>query len=118
MLIAGIDPGANGAICVLDSQDLAHVALLDLKKQYLCDVWNWLHQELLIHKDPKFNPIPPKNQIWVEDIKGIVYYIDVDNNVYNTEDVVANLENPRIIARWSKNELGVYSIPEFENMVV
>ena len=68
MLIAGIDPGANGAICVLDSQDLAHVALLDLKKQYLCDVWNWLHQELLIHKDPKFNPIPPKNQIWVEDI--------------------------------------------------
>ena len=53
-------------------------------------------------------------KIWVEDIKGIVYYIDVDKNVYNTEDVVANRENPRIIARWSKNESGVYSIPEFE----
>lgn len=54
-------------------------------------------------------------QIWVEDIKGIVYYIDMDNNVYNTEDVVSNGDNPRIIAKWSKNELGEYSIPEFEN---
>jgi len=53
-------------------------------------------------------------KIWVEDIKGIVYYIDVDKNVYNTEDIVGNRENPRIIARWSKNESGVYSIPEFE----
>mgnify|MGYP001043042519 CR=1 FL=1 len=54
-------------------------------------------------------------KIWVEDIKGIVYYIDMDNNVYNTEDVVSNGDNPRIIAKWSKNELGEYSIPEFEN---
>ena len=53
-------------------------------------------------------------QIWVEDIKGIVYYIDGCENVYNTEDVVSNVENPRIIAKWEKNDEGEYRIPEFE----
>ena len=53
-------------------------------------------------------------QIWVEDFKGIVYYIDANNNVYNTEDVAANIENPRVIAKWKKSEDGSYSIPEFE----
>ena len=52
-------------------------------------------------------------QIWVEDIKGIVYYIDGCENVYNTEDVVSNVENPRIIAKWEKNDEGEYRIPEF-----
>ena len=53
-------------------------------------------------------------QIWVEDIKGIVYYIDENHNVYDTEDVVANKDNPRVIAKWEKNSEDVYSIPEFE----
>ena len=29
-------------------------------------------------------------EVTVQDIKGIVYYIDEENNVYNTEDVIAN----------------------------
>ncbi len=68
----------------------------------------------IFNQEEANEPAKKTVQIWVEDIKGIVYYIDVDKNVYNTEDVVANRENPRIIARWSKNESGVYSIPEFE----
>ena len=60
MLIAGIDPGANGAICVLDSQDLAHVALLDLKKKSITEIYNWLDNEF---SDPYFD-----NAIWIEDI--------------------------------------------------
>ena len=32
MFIAGIDPGANGAIAVLDSENPDSVELLDLKK--------------------------------------------------------------------------------------
>ena len=68
----------------------------------------------IFNQEEADEPAKKTVQIWVEDIKGIVYYIDVDKNVYNTEDVVANRENPRIIARWSKNESGVYSIPEFE----
>lgn len=55
-------------------------------------------------------------QIWVEDIKGIVYYIDENHNVYDTEDVAANKDNPRVIAKWEKNSEGVYSIPEFDKI--
>ena len=42
MRVCGIDPGANGAICVLDSQDLAHVALLDLGKISIYGAIIWL----------------------------------------------------------------------------
>ena len=44
-------------------------------------------------------------------------YIDKVGNVYQTEDIIANKINPKIIAKWSKclgndgNDL--YSIPEF-----
>ena len=45
------------------------------------------------------------------DIKGIVYYLDDSGNVYDTEDVIANVKNPRIIAKYEKNG-DEYSIPE------
>ena len=57
-------------------------------------------------------PQQTKREIWAQEIRGIVYYIDTDNNVYNTEDVVSNTQNPKVIAKYIKqNE--VYSIPEF-----
>jgi hypothetical protein len=34
-----------------------------------------------------------KIEIWVQDIKGINYYIDSSNNVYKPEDIIANLPN-------------------------
>ena len=45
------------------------------------------------------------------DIKGIVYYLDNDNNVYDTEDIISNNKNPRVIAKYVKNG-NDYSIPE------
>ena len=56
-------------------------------------------------------------EVTVQDIKGIVYYIDEENNVYNTEDVIANKENPRVIAKWVKDEADNYSIPEFDKVL-
>lgn len=47
--------------------------------------------------------------IFAEDIKGIVYYIDKYNNVYKVTDVLEGKENPQIIAKYSKNE-NEYSI--------
>ena len=44
------------------------------------------------------------------DIKGIVYYLDNTENVYDTEDVISNIKNPRIIAKYIKNG-DDYSIP-------
>lgn len=48
-------------------------------------------------------------EVWAQDIKGIMYYIDSESNVYGAEDVVGNKLNPRIIASY-KCEGGVYSI--------
>lgn len=48
--------------------------------------------------------------VWVQNIKGIEYFIDAKNNVYKHEDVIENSANPQIIAKCSKNESGLYSI--------
>jgi hypothetical protein len=53
-----------------------------------------------------------KTEVFAEDIGGIVYYIDNINNVYKTEDVLGEKNNPEIIAKYVKTETG-YSIPEF-----
>ena len=55
-------------------------------------------------------------EVTVQDIKGIVYYIDEENNVYN-RDVIANKKNPRVIAKWVKDEADNYSIPEFDKVL-
>lgn len=47
-----------------------------------------------------------------EDIKGIIYYLDDNNNVYDPNDIMKGIKNPKIIAKYEYND-GVYSIPEF-----
>ena len=54
-----------------------------------------------------------KIEVSAVDIKGIVYYLDSDNNVYDTEDVISNKNNPRVIAKYEKHGES-YSIPEFK----
>jgi hypothetical protein len=59
----------------------------------------------------------PKNtthkiEVFAQDIQGIIYYIDKNNNVYQAEDIISNRVNPKIIAKYLK-EGETYSIPEF-----
>ena len=54
-----------------------------------------------------------KVDTWVQDIKGIMYHIDSLGNVYDPEDIVANIVNPSIIAKYVKAANGEYSIPTF-----
>ena len=49
-------------------------------------------------------------EVFAQEIKGIVYYIDNYNNVYNTEQIMSNRENPTVIGKWEKNG-DTYSIP-------
>ena len=67
-----------------------------------------------IMDDEKGGDKPKLNQqsvnIWVQNIKGIEYFIDGTQNVYKHEDVINNSTNPRIIAKYSKSEVGVFSI--------
>jgi hypothetical protein len=52
-----------------------------------------------------------KVTVWEQDINGIIYYIDNNNNVYDSVDIYNNQVNPRVIAKWSKDESGDYVIP-------
>ena len=54
-----------------------------------------------------------KVEVWVQEIKGINYYIDSVNNVYRTEDIISSKSNPDIIAKWKLNANDKYTIPEF-----
>jgi len=57
-------------------------------------------------------PLGQKIEVWVQDIQGIVYYIDKNYNVYQTEDIFTNKINPKIIAKYTKTGDN-YHIPEF-----
>lgn len=50
--------------------------------------------------------------VHAQDIKGIIYYIDDNNNVYEPNDIMKGIKNPKVIAKYELND-GVYSIPEF-----
>ena len=54
-----------------------------------------------------------KVEVYAQDIMGIVYYIDKNNNVYQAEDIISNKINPKIIAKYVKNGEN-YNIPAFE----
>lgn len=43
-----------------------------------------------------------KREIWAEDIRGIIYWIDAQHNVYKTEDVQKNITDPKVIGTWTK----------------
>ena len=45
MRVCGIDPGAKGAMCVLDSNDPAYLALLDLDKTSIYEATKWLYHQ-------------------------------------------------------------------------
>ena len=55
-------------------------------------------------------PTHTKKTVWAQDIKGIIYYIDDEENVYHPQDVLNNTENPKIIAKYILED-GEYSIP-------
>jgi len=42
-------------------------------------------------------------EIWTQEINGILYYIDINNNVYSMNDIMSNKDNPRVIASYEKN---------------
>jgi hypothetical protein len=64
------------------------------------------------NNDDDAKPQGYKVEVWVQDIQGIVYYIDKNSNVYQAEDIIINKVNPKIIAKYVKTG-DVYTIPEF-----
>ena len=54
-----------------------------------------------------------KHQVWAQDIKGIIYYIDKNQNVYDPEDILKSTVNPKIIAKWKHDHEGNVYIPQY-----
>jgi hypothetical protein len=58
MKVCGIDPGNNGALCVLDSQDLGHPSFMDFNKKTKYEIAIWLNNRGV-------------EIFWIEDVKSI-----------------------------------------------
>ena len=63
----------------------------------------------LINADNTSSNLFHTMEVVAEDIGGIIYYIDKHHNVYKTEDILKETNNPKIIAKWVLND-GVYEI--------
>ena len=48
------------------------------------------------------NVVKKEIEVWLEDINGIMYWINDVDTVYHPDDIRANIENPRIIAHYEK----------------
>ena len=53
-----------------------------------------------------------KIDVWVQDINGINYYIDDNNNIYDPQDVYQNKITPRKIHKYVKNDKGEFIITD------
>ena len=42
-------------------------------------------------------------EIWIQEINGINYYIDNNNNIYKSEDIIHNSKNPQVYAKYEKD---------------
>ena len=61
-----------------------------------------------------------KTEVWLQDINGILYWIDSAGNVYDHDEVSNHTPNPKVIAKYEKKILPndgsiVYSIPSFDS---
>jgi hypothetical protein len=45
-----------------------------------------------------------KIQVWAQEVNGIIRHIDKEGNVYDPQDIYQNIENPKVIAKWTKND--------------
>ena len=52
-----------------------------------------------------------KLEIYTQDIKGIIYYIDGFSNIYKMEDILEGSQSPKIIGKYNKHD-DIYSISE------
>lgn len=56
-------------------------------------------------------PTSRKLEVWAQEIKGIIYYIDKNNNVYDPQNIYENVTDPAVIAKYVIKDDGEYSIP-------
>ncbi len=48
---------------------------------------------MMLNKEKRNSKV--KHQVWAQDIKGIIYYIDKNTNVYDPEDILKSKVNTK-----------------------
>ena len=64
----------------------------------------------IITNSDKDNYVETKIEINTQDINGIIYYIDANNNVYDPQDILNGKTNPQIISKYEKKDGKFYII--------
>ena len=63
--------------------------------------------------DDTNNKTHKTKKVWAQEIKGIIYYIDNDKNVYKPDEILDNKANPRVIAKYTFDPVtNSYDIPD------
>lgn len=93
---------ANGEQCTRRKKDLNEYCGTHIK--------GTPHGEVIVEDT---NNTTNKIEITLQEIQGIYYYIDTNNNnVYKMEDIVNNCKNPSIISKYKKMDNGEYKLVE------
>ena len=64
----------------------------------------------VVDKDNENDVKLKKMEVRLQDINGILYYLDKFNNIYKTDDIIENKVNPSNIAKYKINDEGNYII--------
>ena len=64
----------------------------------------------VVDKDDENDVKLKKMEVRLQDINGILYYIDKFNNIYKTDDIIENKVNPSVIAKYRIDDEGKYVI--------
>lgn len=82
-----------------------------LKDEVFCGTHNKSQPYGVVSNDTT-EPTIRKVSVWAQDIKGIIYYLDSEGNVYEPSDVINNRKNPKVIAKYVKED-DTYHIPSY-----
>lgn len=64
----------------------------------------------IVNNDKPVEDKLKKISVFSQEIDGIIYHLDDSGNIYDPQDIHENIENPKVIAKYSHSPDGQYSI--------
>ena len=93
----------EGTQCTRRKQDGKEYCGTHMKTSALCELVN---DDASASTSSMESPLTKTLEVWSEEIKGIMYYVDVRGTIYDAEDIVCNKPSPRVLGTYNK-ETGV-----------
>jgi len=70
------------------------------------------HSKNMSNESDKSGEGTKKMEVFAKEMEGIVYYVDEFHNVYRTEDILNEVENPKVVATYTEMTGGRFVIHE------